>query len=144
MKPVLWFRITAVIMLLFGVMHTIGFLTFRPPSAEGQAVWRSMNDVSFTVDGGSYSYGHFYMAFGLSITAAQLFGAFVAWTLGTMAKRGAAGVKSIAWAIIAWQVVGIAIAAILVSATPAIISGLTVVLVLVALFSMRKVQASTV
>jgi hypothetical protein len=138
MKATLWFRIAAVVMLIFGVMHTIGFLSFRPPSVDGMAVWNGMNQVNFTIDGSTYSYGHFYRAFGLSITAAQLFGAWVVWTLGAMARRGDGGVQAIAWGIIAWQIVAIAIAAIYVSATPAAMSSVAVVCVVIALVRLPK------
>lgn len=138
MKATLWFRMAAVVMVLFGVMHTIGFLSFRPPSVDGMAVWNGMNQVSFTIDGSTYSYGHFYRAFGLSITAAQLFGAWVAWTLGSMARRGDGGVQAIAWGLIVWQIVGIAIAAIYISARPAAMSSITVVCSSVALMCLRK------
>jgi hypothetical protein len=138
MKAILWFRIAAVVMLLFGVMHTIGFYSFRPPTPEGMAVWNGMNSVSFTVSGGTYSYGHFYLAFGLAITAAQLFGAWVTWTLGSMARRGDGGIRPIAWGIIAWQVAGIAIAAVLVSAEPAIMSAATVICIAIAVLRLPK------
>jgi hypothetical protein len=140
MKATIWFRIAAVVMVAFGVMHTIGFLDFRPPSSEGMAVWNGMNGVSFTIDGSTYSYGHFYRAFGLSITAAQLFGAWVAWTLGSMARRGEGGVRAIALGIIVWQIVGIAIAAIYVSVVPAAMSSVTVICVAIALLLLRKVN----
>jgi len=138
MKATLWFRIGAIVMLLFGILHTIGFLTFRPPSANGMAVWNAMNDVSFTVDGGTYSYGHFYTAFGLSITVAQLFGAWVAWTLGSMARRGAAGVHSIAWAFVLWQIVGIVLAILYISAKPAITAGLAAACMLIGVLLVPK------
>jgi hypothetical protein len=133
MKVMVWFRISAVVMLFFGVLHTYGFLAFRPPTAEGMAVWNGMNDVSFTMDGGTYSYGHFYRAFGLSITAAELFGAWVVWTLGAMARRGDGGVRAIAWGVIVWQVIGAVIAAIYVSVEPAVLSLVTVVCVGIAM-----------
>jgi hypothetical protein len=144
MKATLWFRIAAVVMLLFGVMHTIGFLSFRPPSAEGMAVWNGMNGVSFTIDGSTYSYGHFYRAFGLSITAAQLFGAWVLWMLGSMARRGDGGVRAIAWGMIVWQAIGIAIAAIYVSVVPAAMSSVTVICVAIALLRLPKTDAERV
>jgi hypothetical protein len=138
MRAMLWFRITAVVMLLFGALHTFGFLTFRPPAGEGMAVWNRMNDVSFTVDGGTYSFGHFYRAFGLSITAAQLFGAWVMWTLGSMARRGDGGVKAIALGVIVWQVIGAVIAVRYVSAEPATLSAVTVVCIVIALAARKK------
>jgi len=142
MRATLWFRIAAIVMLVFGVLHTIGFLSFRPPSAEGMAVWNGMNGVSFTINGGTYSYGHFYRAFGLSITTAQLFGAWVAWMLGSMARRGDGGVRAIAWGFMVWQIVGIAIAAIYVSAEPAALSAVTVICIAIALWRLPKAGAS--
>ena len=137
-----WFRVAAVVMLLFGILHTIGFLAFRPPSAEGMAVWNGMNETSFSVNGGTYSYGHFYRAFGLSITAAQVFGAWAAWMLGAMARRGDGGVMPIAWGIVAWQVAGIVIAALYVSAKPAALSAVTVVCVGIAMAAVKKRSAA--
>jgi hypothetical protein len=142
MKATLWFRIAAFVMLAFGVLHTIGFLNFRPPSAEGMAVWNGMNDVSFTIDGSTYSYGHFYRAFGLSITAAQLFGAWVMWILGSMARRGDGGVRAIAWGFMVWQAIGVVIAAMYVSSKPAVMSAVTVVCVGIALASLKKEAAA--
>lgn len=142
MKARLWFRIAAIVMLLFAVLHTIGFLSLRPPSPEGMAVWNGMNGITFTINGGTYSYGHFYRAFGLSLTAAQLFGAWAVWVLGSMARRGDGGVRPIAWGIIVWQVVGIAIAAIYVSAKPAAMSAVTIICIAIALLLLPKTDAS--
>lgn len=38
MKPAVWFRVSAVVLLLFAIGHTVGFLSFRPPTADGQGV----------------------------------------------------------------------------------------------------------
>ena len=141
MKAMVWLRIAAVAMLLFGILHTIGFLSFRPPSPEGLAVWNGMNDVSFTVNGGAYSYGHFYRAFGLSITTAQIFGAWLLWTLGAMARRGDGGMRAIAWGVIIWQAIGVVIAAVYVSAKPAVMSAATVLCVAIALVTDKTAQA---
>ncbi len=142
MKATLWFRIAAIVMFLFAVLHTIGFLSLRPPSADGMAVWNGMNGVSFTINGGSYSYGHFYRAFGLSITTAQLFGTWVTWILGAMARRGDGGVRAIAWGIIVWQIIGIAIAAIYVSAKPAAMSAVSIICIAIALAILPKTDTS--
>ena len=124
MRATVWFRISAVMLVLFAAGHTFGFLTFRPPTAEGLAVWNAMNNVRFTVHGTTLSYGHFYVAFGLSITAADLLGAWIAWALGSMAQRGAPGVRMIAWAMVVWQVVGIVLAMMFIAAKPAISSAI--------------------
>ncbi len=97
------YRITAGWLTLFGVLHTYGFLSFRPPSADGLAVFTAMNAVHFAVKGTSYSYGNFYEGFGLMLSVYLFFSAFVSWQLAGMKAR------SIAWALCAVQVAGIAL-----------------------------------
>ena len=89
MRPIVWFRVTAVLFLLFAAGHTFGFLTFRPPSVEGQNVWTAMNNVRFTLGSSTYSYGNFYLGFGLIITAFQLFVAWLSWVLDADWERPA-------------------------------------------------------
>jgi hypothetical protein len=122
MKAVLWFRTAAVLTVLFAAGHTYGFLTFRPATAEGQAVWAEMNGVHFTDGHGNYSYGNFYIGFGLSITAAMLFTAWLAWTLGSQAKSGAQGVRTIAWGMFVWQLAGIVLSVRYFALVPALLS----------------------
>lgn len=85
MRPSLFFRIAAIVNLLFAVGHTAGFLTFQPKSAEGQAAIRAMA-VVFNEDGAHYSYVGFYKGFGLSCTLAMLLIAVWSWWLGGLAK----------------------------------------------------------
>jgi len=59
-------------------------------------------------------------------------------------RRGDGGVRAIAWGIIAWQIIGIAIAAIYVSAKPAAMSSLTVICIALALASVQKNSAEHV
>jgi hypothetical protein len=82
MRAALWFRATAIALLLMAAGHTYGFLGFRPPTAEGLAVWTSMNQVRFAVGHSTYSYGGFYVGFGLFISAFYLFTAWLAWVVG--------------------------------------------------------------
>jgi len=135
MKPVLWFRIAAGLMLLFAIGHTIGFLTFQPPSVEGQNVWKAMNAVHFSVGSSSFSYGDFYKGFGLFITAFQLFAVWLAWSLGSMARRGAPGVRMIAWGMSILQLVSLALSLRYFSAGPAVLSGLTAASLIIAAIS---------
>ena len=73
MKPSLWFRIAAVLLFFFALGHTVGFLRFRPATADGRAVLDAMNSVHFRVGSGSFSYGGFYVGFGLFVTSYLLF-----------------------------------------------------------------------
>ncbi|SRR5215831_10805731 len=107
MKATVLYRIAAVILLLFALGHTIGFLTFRPHSAEAVAVYDSMNSVHFTEGGTSFSYGNFYRGFGLSISVSMVFSAFLSWHLGGLAKTTPQAIGMIGWLFCAVQVSGI-------------------------------------
>ena len=69
MNATLLYRIAAALLFLFAVLHTFGFLGFKPPTAEGLAVRDAMTSVQFEIKGASGSYGKFYMGFGLTVTA---------------------------------------------------------------------------
>jgi len=132
MKPVLWFRIVAGLLLLFAIGHTIGFLTFQPPTLEGQNVWKAMNTVRFSAGTSSFSYGDFYTGFGLFITAFQLFAAWLAWSLGSMARREAPSARAIALGMSILQLFSLALSLRYFSAGPAILSGLTAACLIIA------------
>jgi hypothetical protein len=141
MRAAVWFRVTAGIMLLFAVGHTYGFLSFQPPTAEGRAVFAAMRDVHFSVGNATFSYGRFYRGFGLSIAASQLFMAWLAWQLGSMAKRGMMDVRKIAWGMVVLQLVGVALALLYISVMPALFSLVTVLTLAAAAMSMRRPAA---
>lgn len=122
MKARLWFRVSAVLFLLFAMGHTFGFLTFRPPTAAGQAVWSAMNNVRFSDGGSTFSYGEFYRGFGLSISASQVFFAWLAWLLASMAYRDPVSARLIAWAMVGLQLVGFGLSLKYVSVVPALFS----------------------
>ena len=98
--------------------HTVGFLTFKPPTPEGLAVRDAMANVHFQVNGSDLTYGGFYRAFGLIITASGLFSAFVAWQLATHPM------PPIGWALCAVQVVGLVLSCVYIAAPPAVSSAL--------------------
>lgn len=122
MKATVWFRVSAIVLLIFAAGHTFGFLAFKPPTAEGLAVLNAMNSVYFQVGHSSFSYGRFYVGFGLFITAAQLFAAFLAWHLGAMARRGSPDVAVLGWSLVVLQLVGVGISLVYIAARPAVLS----------------------
>jgi len=85
MRPTLLLRIATVVNLLFAVGHTVGFLSFRPVSPEGQAARHALAAV-FTEDGSQFSYMGFYKGFGLVCTFAMLLIAGWSWWLGELAR----------------------------------------------------------
>jgi len=107
MNATLLYRIGAVILLLFALGHTFGFLKFKPPTEEGLAVRESMEKVHFSIGSKSFTYAGFYNGFGLYITAYLLFSAFLAWHLGGLAAQNPGAVGLLGWAFFALQVVGL-------------------------------------
>jgi len=86
------YRIAAVLLILFAAGHTVGFLKLKPPTAEGLAVRDAMNSVHFQVRGRDYSYGNFYLGFGLFNSVYLLFSAFLAWRLSGFSPQAASAV----------------------------------------------------
>jgi hypothetical protein len=99
-----------------------------------------MNGVHFSDGHGNYSYGDFYVGFGLSITAAMLFTAWLLWMLGSMARSDAPGVRTIAWGVFVWQLVGIVLSLRYFSVAPAVFSVIEVVCIGLGAISVRKKQ----
>jgi hypothetical protein len=143
MKATILFRIIAVLFLIFAAGHTFGFLTFKPPTQEGLAVRDAMNNVHFEEQGKIFSYGGFYRGFGLSATASMLFEAFLAWYLGSMARRGSREVAAIGWAFFLQQVAGLVLSWLYFGIPPMVLSALVAILIGTATWMAMK-KAATV
>lgn len=98
MSATVLYRISSVLLILFTLGHTVGFLKFVPPTAEGIAVRDSMAKVHFQVRGRDYSYGGFYRGFGLFNSVYLLFSALLAWHLGTLAAHNPQAIGTLGWA----------------------------------------------
>jgi hypothetical protein len=125
------FRIAAVIFLLFAAGHSFGFLSFRPATPEAQAVWNGMQNVRFggtATDVPRFSYGGFYIGFGLTITAFLLFQAWLSWLCGDMAAKSSPESCSIGLALAGLQIVGGVVSLKFFSIGPAIFSALLALL----------------
>jgi hypothetical protein len=144
MKATTWFRAAAVMMLLFALGHTLGFLTFTASTAEGRAVFASMNGVHFSSGNSTFSYGGFYRGFGLTITVFQLFLAWMSWTLGSLLGEGAVGVQEMAWGLCALQTVSVVLSLKYFSAVPASFSLIAAICFAMAAISVKKQRAVTV
>ena len=138
MRPVVWFRAAAVFLLLFAAGHTVGFLGFKPPTAASQAVWSSMNSVRFVSGGSSFSYGGFYVGFGLFITLFFVCEALLAWYLGGMAQRGIREASPIAGGMVALHLIGLGLSWRYFSFGPVIMSVIVAALLSMAAFTARR------
>jgi hypothetical protein len=115
------YRIAAVLLVLFAAGHTVGFLSFKPPTQEAMAVRAAMTDVHFRVKNAELSYGGFYRGFGFFVTVYLLLSAFLAWHL---ARRPDA---LVGWALCAVQIASFALSWIYFSAPPATFSALVAI-----------------
>ena len=141
MRATRWFRASAVLLLLFAAGHTYGFLAFRPPSAEGLAVWHSMNEVRFAMGHSTFSYGGFYVGFGLFITAFYLFTAWLAWWMGSMARRSSGDAEGLAWGMLVLELISLSLALKYFGAGPAVLSAAAVFCLAFGIVSVRKATA---
>jgi hypothetical protein len=106
-KAKVFYRIAAILFLLFAAGHTVGFLTFRPATADALAVLEGMKGVHFDFGGSSTTWNGFYTGFGLFVSAYLLFSMFLAWRLSYATGAEAAMARTIAWALFAVQIANI-------------------------------------
>ena len=127
MTATLLYRIAAGLLLLFAIGHTVGFLTFKPPTVEGLAVRDSMDKVQFQAPGGKRTYGDFYRGFGLFCTLYLIFLAYLSWHLGGMAQSSPQAIGLLGWAFFALNVVSVVLSWIYFIPPPVIFSALAAI-----------------
>jgi pheromone shutdown protein TraB len=103
------YRAAAVIFLLFATGHTAGFLTFRPKSPDGLAVFESMRSVRFQFGGSSGSWLGFYTGFGLFVSVYMIFSIFLAWRLSNTRPGEISMARTLAWILFAVQLANVAV-----------------------------------
>lgn len=96
MKASTFYRIAAVLILLFAVGHTVGFLQ-SDPEWKVDSLLSSMKSIHFGIQGFSRSYWDFFVGFGLFVTVFLLFAAVLAWQLGGLAMETLVRMRGIAW-----------------------------------------------
>src|SRR5207253_6022806 len=97
MKASIFYRIAAVLLLLFAVGHTIGFRASDPQWGT-DALLGSMRSIHFDVQGFNRTYWDFFVAAGFSVGVLYLFAAVLAWQLGGLPAATLAVMRVTAWA----------------------------------------------
>ena len=97
MKASLFYRIAAVLLLLFAVGHTVGFRQSEPAWGV-DTLLGSMRSIHFDVQGFSRTYWDLFVAAGFSLGVFYLFAAVLAWQLGRLPAETLAVMRVIAWA----------------------------------------------
>jgi hypothetical protein len=96
MKASIFYRIAAVLLLLFAVAHTLGFRQ-SDPSWGIDALVGSMRSIHFDVQGFHRTYWDFFLGAGFSIAVLYLFAAILAWQLGSLPTETLARMRGITW-----------------------------------------------
>jgi hypothetical protein len=97
MKASMFYRIAAVLLLLFAVGHTLGFRQSDPEWGV-DALLGSMRSIHFDVQGFNRTYWDLFVAAGFSAGVFYLFAAILAWQLGGLPAVTLAMMRGTAWA----------------------------------------------
>jgi len=96
MKASIFYRIAAVLLLLFAVGHTLGFRQSDPQWGV-DVLLGSMRSVHFDVQGFNRTYWDLFLAAGFSVGVFYFFAAILAWQLGGLPSATLALMRSTAW-----------------------------------------------
>ena len=96
MKASTFYRIAAVLLLLFAVSHTLGFRQ-SDPTWRVDALLSSMRSIHFDVLGFNRTYWDFFTAAGFSAAVFYLFAAILAWQLGGLPAATLALMRGTPW-----------------------------------------------
>ena len=97
MKASMFYRIAAVLLLLFAAGHTLGFRQSDPKWGV-DALLGSMQSIHFDVQGVNRTYWDLFVAAGFSVGVFYLFAAILAWQLGGLPATALALMRRTAWA----------------------------------------------
>ena len=107
MLPVILYRVSAVVLLLFAAGHQLGFRNVDPQWKADTAV-AGMRDVRFPIQGFQRTYWEFFSGFGFFVTTLLLFSAYFAWCVGGLSPDARRQIVSLLWAFaIAYVVIAI-------------------------------------
>jgi len=115
MRPTALYRIAGVLLIVCAALNAYGLSRF----------WRvagSMNPVSFPVGHRPLTYAQVVLGLGLFWSVCFLFGAYLAWHLGGLAREAPQAVGTLGWVLFAYQLVGVVISWIALSGLVVILS----------------------
>jgi hypothetical protein len=98
MKASLFYKIAAVLLVLFAAGHTFGFRQIDPQWGVDRLL-ATMKSIHFDVQGFSRTYWDFYVGFGLFVSVFMLLAAAVAWQLGGLPGEALAHLKIVRWSL---------------------------------------------
>jgi len=97
MKAPLFYRIAAILMIVFAAGHTLNFSQVDP-AWHADAVVQAMQSVHFDAFGSEQTYWDFFLGFGYVVTALVLLAAIVTWQFSGLPAAALAKMRVSAWA----------------------------------------------
>ena len=97
MIPVILYRVSAVLLLLFAAGHQFGF-RHVDPEWKADATVAAMRDTRFPVQGFQRTYWEFFSGFGFFVTVLLLFSAVFAWQVGGLSPEARQTLTPVRWA----------------------------------------------
>ena len=97
MKASLFYRIAAVLLLLFAAGHTLGFRQ-SDPAWGVETLLASMQSIHFDVEGFSRTYWDLFTAAGFSVGVFYLFATVLAWQLSRLSPDTLVAMRVTVWA----------------------------------------------
>jgi hypothetical protein len=136
-KPALFLRIASGLILLEGVLHTIGGVFGKPYPGPMTTAWTAMQSNHFLLIGTDRTYAQVYIGFGLCITVTCILEGLVLWLLSNRVRTHAALLRPII-GLFAIGYLALAIVAYTLIFAPPAISNLIVFLCLAAAYATAK------
>jgi len=99
MRPSVLYRTASILLVLFAVGHTVGFLQVDPAWRVDSLV-NSMKSVHFDVNGSERTYWDFFVGFGFFVTALLLLASLIAWQLGSLPAAALTNMRISAWGFV--------------------------------------------
>lgn len=96
MRAPAFYRIAAVLLLLFALAHTLGFRQSDPQWGTGPLL-ESMRSIHFSVQGFNRTYWDLFEAAGFSVGVFYLFAAILSWQLGRLPAATLTLMRSTVW-----------------------------------------------
>ena len=98
MKASWFYKIAAVLLLLFSIGHTLGFRQ-TDPQWKVDALVADMQKIHFNAQGFDRSYWDFFVGFGLFVSVFLFFSAILAWQLGGLKAEISAAIPGVKWSL---------------------------------------------
>ena len=98
MKASWFYKIAAVLLLLFSIGHTLGFRQ-TDPQWKVDALVADMQKIHFNAQGFDRSYWDFFVGFGLFVSVFLLLSAILAWQLGGLKAEVLAMIPAVKWSL---------------------------------------------